>query len=227
MIDLNEDGFLEEDVNAICQVKTSTKIGVRGYIGEKRIGFKSVFKIASRAHVHSGPFSFSFKYGGGDDGEGGMGMVTPINDIYEELPGDVRTRFTLTLKNNTDSERLVNELADLPDTLLLFLTTLKRLRISVDDSNKITETNYEYRYEETSAKWLLTRKSTRGKPKIFHFYISEKLIPNLPTDKARNGVKEAQVVLAFPVDGQDVPIVTQQRVFAYLPICPYAKLAFL
>ena len=145
-------------------------------------------------------------------------MVTPFNDIYEDLSGDVRTRFTLTLKNDIGFESLVKEFADLPDTLLLFLTTLKRLRISVDDSDGISETNYEYRYIKTSGKGLLTRTSTRGKPKTFHFYISEMLIQNLPTDKARNNVKEAQVVLAFPVNGQDVPIIKQQPVFAYLPI---------
>jgi len=216
VIDSNEDGFLEENVNAICKIKTSTKKGVRGYIGEKGIGFKSVFKIASKVHVQSGPFSFSFNYGGDD--EDGMGMVTPFNDIHEDLPGDVRTRFTLALKDDTDFESLVKEFADLPDTLLLFLTTLKRLRISIDDSDEISETNFEYRYDETSGKGLLTRNSARGKPKVFHFYISEKLIQNLPTDKARKDVKEAQVVLAFPVNGQDVPIVTQQYVFAYLPI---------
>ena len=105
VIDSNEDGFLEENVEAICKVGASTKKGVRGYIGEKGIGFKSVFKIASRVRVQSGPFSFSFNCGGND--EDGMGMVTPFNDIYEDLSGDVRTRFTLTLKNDIGFESLV------------------------------------------------------------------------------------------------------------------------
>ena len=217
MIDSNEDGFLEENVNAICKVRTSTKTGLRGYIGEKGIGFKSVFKIASRVRVQSGPFSFSFNYGDGDDDDG-MGMITPFNDICEDLPRDVRTRFTLTLKNDTSFKRLVKEFTDLPDTLLLFLTTLKRLKISVDDSTEIKETNYQYKYEETSGKGLLTRQSTGRKPEKFHFHISEKTIPNLPTEKVRKDMKEAQVVLAFPVDGDDTPIIKQQFVFAYLPL---------
>lgn len=183
VIDSNEDGFLEENVNAICKISTSTKNEVRGYIGEKGIGFKSVFKVASRVHVQSGPFSFSFNHGGGDD-ENGMGMVTPSNDIYEDLPGDVRTRFTLTLKDDPGFERLVKEFADLPDTLLLFLITLKRLKISVNGSDEVSETNYEYKYEESSGKGLLTRKPVGGEPKNFDFYISKKLIQKLPIDEA-------------------------------------------
>ena len=217
MIDSNEDGFLEENVNAICKVRRSTKTGLRGYIGEKGIGFKSVFKIASKVRVQSGPFSFSFNYGDGDD-EDGMDMITPFNDVYEDLPRDVRTRFTLTLKKKKSFKGLVKEFTNLPHTLLLFLTALKRLKISIDDSNEIVETSYKYRYDETSGKGLLTRKSTGRKPKKFHFYISKKLIPELPTEKARKDVKEAQVVLAFPVDGDDVPVIKQQFVFAYLPI---------
>lgn len=60
VIDSNEDGFNAENVKAICSVAESTKTVAQGYIGEKGIGFKSVFKIAQRVHIQSGPFSFSF-----------------------------------------------------------------------------------------------------------------------------------------------------------------------
>ena len=48
VIESNEDGFEEANVRAICSVGESTKKSTQGYIGEKGIGFKSVFKIASR-----------------------------------------------------------------------------------------------------------------------------------------------------------------------------------
>src|SRR5665213_1163168 len=39
----NETGFGEESVRAICDVSRSTKSKAKGHIGEKGIGFKSVF----------------------------------------------------------------------------------------------------------------------------------------------------------------------------------------
>ena len=50
MVDCNEDGFTRENVEAICNVGASTKTrnNSQYYIGEKSIGFKSVFMVASR-----------------------------------------------------------------------------------------------------------------------------------------------------------------------------------
>ena len=168
VIDSNEDGFSKENVNAICKVRTSTKKGIRGYIGEKGIGFKSVFTSASKVHVQSGPFAFYFNFGG--EGDDGMGMVTPFNGVRENLPSDVRTRFTLTLKDDTEFDNLVKEFTDLPDTLLLFLTTLKRLQISINDRGKILDRKYEYRYEERTGKGLLVKHSNREESKNFSFF---------------------------------------------------------
>jgi hypothetical protein len=48
-LESNEDGFTAKNVEAICDVHKSTKAGESrsaGYIGEKGIGFKYLFKIA-------------------------------------------------------------------------------------------------------------------------------------------------------------------------------------
>lgn len=41
----------------------------------------------------------------------------------------------------------------------------------------------------------------------------------LPEDPARVGRNQAEVVLAFPVDVHSVPIIRQQYVFSFLPLC--------
>lgn len=128
VIDSNEDGFNEENVRAICKIGGSTKTASSGFIGEKGIGFKSVFKIASKVRVQSGPFCFAFDHG---DDDHGLGMVTPINEDHEHLSEDTRTRFKLSLNQHSSFEVRVNEFQNLPDTLLLFLTKLKRLTIRV------------------------------------------------------------------------------------------------
>ena len=47
IIQNNEIGFSSENVDAICAVGKTTKIKIQGYIGEKGIGFKSVFRVTS------------------------------------------------------------------------------------------------------------------------------------------------------------------------------------
>src|SRR4051794_21861578 len=74
VIECNEDGFTEANLRAICNVGKSSKLGAQGYIGEKGIGFKSVFKVAWKVWIQSGSFSFCFKHRRGDSG---MGMISP------------------------------------------------------------------------------------------------------------------------------------------------------
>lgn len=57
----NETGFLEANVRALCDVGKSTKGAHRaGYIGQKGIGFKSVFRVSNTPEVHSNGFHIQF-----------------------------------------------------------------------------------------------------------------------------------------------------------------------
>ena len=57
----NEAGFVEKNVRAICDVGRSTKSASRsGYIGQKGIGFKSVFRITNMPAIHSKGFHIRF-----------------------------------------------------------------------------------------------------------------------------------------------------------------------
>lgn len=70
VLECNEDGFTRDNLVAICNVGKSSKTGAQGYIGEKGIGFKSVFMAAWKAHIQSGDFSFSFQHHREDSGMG-------------------------------------------------------------------------------------------------------------------------------------------------------------
>lgn len=61
-VDSNEDGFTENDVRAICSIHQSSKKQTGGYIGHKGIGFTSVFKVAYKVSIQSGPFCFYFEH---------------------------------------------------------------------------------------------------------------------------------------------------------------------
>ena len=59
----NEIGFTHQNVRAITSIGESTKKQLLSSdgkieIGEKGIGFKSVFAVASKVHIHSGDFRF-------------------------------------------------------------------------------------------------------------------------------------------------------------------------
>lgn len=218
VVDSNEDGFNKDNVQAICDTARSTKTATHGFIGEKGIGFKSVFKVASRVKVQSGDYCFAFDHG---DDDHGLGMVTPINDDHETLPENVRTRFTLSLNGHSSSADRNAELDELPDTLLLFLTKLKkfviRRRILLDNGEKV----YEYGYDASQRLRTLHIGETRGFEwtTVSHsYYIERRVVQNLPADKARPHSNRAEVVLAFPVDKELIPVIEQQHVFAYLPM---------
>ncbi|MFZ4703309.1 MAG: sacsin N-terminal ATP-binding-like domain-containing protein, partial [Candidatus Methylumidiphilus sp.] len=70
----NEVGFLAENVNAICAVGHTTKSKVQGYIGEKGIGFKSVFRVTSIPHILSKGYRFCLPK---EDQETGLGFIVP------------------------------------------------------------------------------------------------------------------------------------------------------
>lgn len=53
-------GFSESNIRALCDVGRTTKKHTVGYIGQKGIGFKSVFKITDAPQIHSRGFHVSF-----------------------------------------------------------------------------------------------------------------------------------------------------------------------
>ncbi|KAH9292818.1 hypothetical protein KI387_041993, partial [Taxus chinensis] len=58
----NEKGFSSKNIESLCSVGRSTKKGKRqgGYIGEKGIGFKSVFLVTSQPYIFSNGYKIRF-----------------------------------------------------------------------------------------------------------------------------------------------------------------------
>jgi hypothetical protein len=222
VIDSNEDGFTPENVRAICEIGGSTKLqsGAQQYIGEKGIGFKSVFMVASEVHIQSGPFSFFFEH---RPGGSGMGMITPQWEEPCEALQDISTRITLTLLDKLDYQDLISEFRALPDTFLLFFTKLNQITIiQTGFANSSSESiTYARTLDESSQRATLTklhRIGTEATQTVLKYYhITRKSFDNLPLDDHRN-YNTAEVVLAFPLDKNWVPIIDRQNVYAYLPI---------
>lgn len=231
IIDSNEDGFTKENITALCGFGRSTKVYSQGNIGEKGIGFKSVFSVASKVRIQSGPFAFAFHHAPEDDG---LGMVTPIPEDFQIIPARYRTRFILTWLEPAEVDKNVQDLKSLPENLLLFLRKIKRLKITFDTPGQLTGRSSKVEYKcqsDGSQQFEKVVKNTTGnhRPSITakRFWIFRETLQALPQDEARKTrmtedhidyVSEAEVALAFPVDKDGKPLFEPQEVFAFLPM---------
>nr|CAB3497808.1 unnamed protein product [Digitaria exilis] len=103
----NERGFSAENIRALCDIGNSTKKGSnRGYIGNKGIGFKSVFRVTDAPEIHSNGFHVKF-----DITDGQIGFVLPT-----AVPPYNTTSFSrmLSVEDDKDTCSLWNTCILLP-----------------------------------------------------------------------------------------------------------------
>jgi hypothetical protein len=214
----------EQHVRAISKIGESTKsLGeTKGFIGEKGIGFKSVFKIANVVHVHSTPYSFRFDTTE-NAGQGQLGMLAPI---WEEIPlleaPSAQTRIHMELLPHSRVADIYSELSEIDASILLFLQKVKSLKIlspsglgtsfTRQDRNGIPNTIIS-----RMRTIRLLKSTTETKYNYFVYRFSTPKSLPLPHDSRREGIASSEVVLAFPLkDGY--PALASQLVYAFLPL---------
>lgn len=230
----NEDGFTAENLAAICDVGKSSKTGAEGYIGEKGIGFKSVFMAAYSVHILSGDFSFSFKHRNDDSG---MGMIQPIwEDSEDTLDG--ATRITLLLHDDDTEEEqekqrslIRRQFEEIQDTILLFMRNLEKIKIVFhdyqDDGNETTHSICYMIDRKDEKRVKVTKISSLKAPEETYYHTIKHVGTNLSKNENRKYSAEeeasrayarGEVVLAFPISFFGVPILDNQWIFAFLPV---------
>ncbi|KAK4233160.1 hypothetical protein C8A03DRAFT_19708 [Achaetomium macrosporum] len=239
VVECNEDGFTDGNLRAICNVGKSSKREAQGYIGEKGIGFKSVFMVAHRVHVQSGHFSFRFLHRQGDSG---IGMITPIWDEDGEYLGDRCTRITLDLQQSRTTEEqarrrqtIEQQFRDIHDTILLFMKKIREIKIAFYDQEMgeadqpISTITHSIDRWGTRAvcKKHTSQKSGGRRAEVRHYHITEHIATGLPKAEGRiyseseersRAYSQGEVVLAFPLTENSVPVLENQWVFAFLPV---------
>ncbi|KAK0705957.1 hypothetical protein B0T26DRAFT_679718 [Lasiosphaeria miniovina] len=227
VVECNEDGFTAENLAAICNVGKSSKTGAQGYIGEKGIGFKSVFMTAYRAHIQSGHFSFFFQHRTGDSG---MGMIMPVWEDEGKSLGACRTRITLLLHDDgTDAERakargeIRQQFLEIHDTILLFMKKLQRIKIALygddEDDEDEPETEITYSIDRQTDTRVAVTKSTcehgETRQQVKYYHTTRHVATSLPknehrtysaAEEASGAYKRGEVVLAFPLTAVSVPV---------------------
>lgn len=235
ILECNEDGFTKENLSAICSVGESTKAASHGYIGAKGIGFKSVFIAAWKVDIQSGNYTFYFKH---EKGDLGLGMVLPVWQDSDVVLPDPLTRITLHLHQNGEAEEIEHlhrtifkQLNDLEQTCLLFLRNLKEIRVSFYDDGELQSSKKFYLENDSLSKVFLMSESIdeNGDNSIERkgYYVTHYMATGLPgsdnrelpdTAEARRFSSEAEIVLAFPLTGDNKPLLEPQSVFAFLPV---------
>ena len=133
----NEIGFNDKNVRAICQVGQSTKKKMDGYIGEKGIGFKSVFRITSSPYIFSNGFQFCLPE---QDDETGLGYIVPcwVTHPPQQLSAQ-ETSIILPLnkkEKEKDIDDVIKALREISPETILFLKKLKSLEVSIQLSSR-------------------------------------------------------------------------------------------
>jgi hypothetical protein len=211
----NEIGFTEANVRAICNVGASTKTKVQGYIGEKGIGFKSVFRISDEPQFFSKGFQFKFNRQNEKDQ---LGFVAPHwIELVPQYVEPTLTNIVLPLRESAKDE--LEKLGQVEHTLILFLRQLKTVKIE----NKINQTISQITRLDKDGKIEIEESTGTLVKKYYYKLVENKLtVPESIQEEKRENVKATELILAFSLkeDGS-ADTKDTQKVFAFLPTRSY------
>lgn len=215
-VDCNETGFSRANVEAICQIGQSTKAGktetIR-YIGEKGIGFKSVFKVADKVWISSNGYTFKF------DKSQPLGMIAPIWEAFPQSTSPDVTSMLLEFSPSYDHSKLITELKGLDTRMLIFLQKLREVNVQIDMPGRPpwrTSLKKSEKVIEGNSVVTLIQDT-----EAFAYTISKHTAENMPSDPRRQGQKRSEILLAFPTTNTQTKTLEPQQVYAFLPIRDY------
>ncbi|KAL4566707.1 hypothetical protein LXL04_030829 [Taraxacum kok-saghyz] len=237
----NEKGFSMKNIESICSVGRSTKKGLRkrGYIGEKGIGFKSVFLITSQPYIFSNGYQIKFNEKPCEHCN--VGYIVPewvegdptlsaIQTVYGSTTPLPTTTLVLPLKPEK-VKPVKDQLSSVHPEVLLFLAKIRKL--SVREENENPNLNTVTAISISSEKNFLTSKSMDAVSYTVHltaddtneednecgYYMWKQKFPVKNENKVevRNEVEEWVITLAFPIGkrlkrGSNLP-----GIYSFLP----------
>ncbi|CAI9767381.1 unnamed protein product [Fraxinus pennsylvanica] len=235
----NEKGFSPKNIESICSVGRSTKKNnrKRGYIGEKGIGFKSVFLITSQPYIFSNGYQIRFNES--PCKECNVGYIVPewveenpilseIRHIYGSNSNLPTTTILLPLKPDK-VKPVKQQLSSIHPELLLFLSKIKRLSVREDNEdprcNTVTaisitsETNFVTRKNIDAESYLLHLSADERGGEECSYHMWRQRFPVRPENKVerRIEVEEYVITLAFPNGERLNRGSTSPGIYAFLP----------
>lgn len=220
LITNNERGFLKSDVENICSVGATDKEKSKGYVGEKGIGFKSVFVVSSQPHIFSNGYQFRFQEQ--PDQAADLGYIVPY--WVDRVPPEVQegnTNIILPIKPGKYQD-VVNELKDVSPNTILFLSKLKGLTVRLENERALI-----LKREDKARPLITIEINSPDKDSHQERYWLESKDFNVPTDiseEKRFGVEKRALSVAFPLSNPKIPL---SNIFAYLPTRELSFLPFI
>ncbi|KAI4721056.1 hypothetical protein E4T48_02728 [Aureobasidium sp. EXF-10727] len=220
----NEQGFSKANVSAICDMNQSTKTllkeGKKSCIGEKGIGFKSVFKVANKVFIKSNKFSFMF------DKNTPLGMVDPVWAKFPDFPEQLQmnTMICLKIEKQEDRDVVKEQLTKvLEPSSFMFLRRLIKVRVvRLEDSGDTFDElimSHDHRPFTDDLQIVTTTRSKGTKSWKSRYILSDYIAREMPSTELRQGVTETSIKLAFPINDQQQPLIAKRDVYAFLPVC--------
>jgi hypothetical protein len=129
----------------------------------------------------------------------------------------------LYLSPSEDGNELSVHLRDVRPTLLLFLRKLRALGITILGVAQHGPIEIEFRRTDGPEDNMVSLERKEGKEyKVERYILVKHLAQTSAHEPAREGIKESEIVLAFPVSGgMQEPVVEKQDVHAFLPLRCY------
>jgi len=225
LVENNETGFQKEHVEAICKVGISTKTKKQGYIGEKGIGFKSVFRVSSNPHIYSNGYKFSLPE---KNDFSPLGYIVPtwVESTPKGLNKDYTSIYLPLDKPDFPPQKVAESLKGISPETILFLKKLQTIELSIS-----LEEQYEIIIEKDDSKFPLVKltcieKYAENENVITKqlFWVSSKEFdkPDNVHHEKRSNIKTREVSIAIPLGGKQ-----QGKLFAYLPVWENTGLPFL
>ena len=208
----NEVGFSQDDIGSICSAGDSTKKKkkMEGYIGEKGIGFKSVFRISSYPHIFSNGYQIRFT---DQDKEAGLSYIIPY--WVDETPKIVATHEGLTsillpIQAGKYDEIRKALMAHEPE-VSLFLSNLHSIEIEIPRD----EFQAVFRLRKEDEKFLYLDSDLGGTKSSQKYWLSTSkvVVPGDLIEPKREGVHSRTISVAYPLEGS----IIKHSIFAYLP----------
>ncbi|EXF85575.1 hypothetical protein CFIO01_06881 [Colletotrichum fioriniae PJ7] len=219
----NENGFSIDQIDALCCIGKSTKKSKKdvhsGYVGEKGIGFKSVFKVASVVHISSGFYHFKLNKTGDM-----LGVMLPLpSRVIKQKYDTETTRMTLRIGDRQYHGKIAKDLRKMKSEVLLFLRRLRHIIVQVGTEEVEYQATYRSHDEELQGevRSVVIRKSSTESKKETKYIIVRRAVGEMPSESQRNNIHQSEVTLAFPVKDDGSPIAHEQQTFTFLPIGNY------
>ena len=215
IIQNNETGFCLENVDALCAVGETTKQKAQGYIGEKGIGFKSVFRVTENPHIFSNGYHFCLPE---RDEQTGLGYIMP--QWINVPPADLNLTQTHIILPLTKAEfgydKIEEMLLEIEPETILFLSKLQEFRITTDTGTDLAILKNADEFPKIEVLVEGSRQD-RSFSSVDEFLVYTKTFhkPEKIHHEKREEINERDVSIAFPLDENSAGI---RKIFAYLPV---------